>query len=136
MKLTTEKRLSLLLWFIAFHSLIVGIALIVMPAELIGFLGFNTNLERFFPSQGGVFHIAMSFAYALPAVNDDKYKHFIFFSIFVKLIATLFLIIYYFFVDAILLVLISGVTDFGMAAAIYLFFVLNKKSIKKEELYA
>ncbi len=135
MKSVSEKRLSILLWLIAVHSFIVGVGLIVMPAELMEYLGFNPTIERFFPSQGGVFHIAMSVAYALPAFNIKKFEQLIRFSIIVKVIATLFLFTYYFFFDPILLILFSGITDFMMAITLYIIFTLYKGTINKGEVY-
>ena len=59
----TDRILKILLFLMSIHSMCVGIALIVTPVEMFSFFGYTPVTEKFFPVQGGVFHIIMSFVY-------------------------------------------------------------------------
>jgi hypothetical protein len=87
---------------------------------LMRFFGFGPCFERFFPTQGGVFHIAMAIGYAMAAVNVDKFRCLIYFSIIVKTLATIYLFIYYSVLNSLWIILASGVGDGIMALAIFL----------------
>lgn len=113
-----SKYLAIFLWLVAIHSFIVGVGLIALPDSIYNFLGYNVCKERFFPLQGGVFHIAMAAGYAMAAYNSKRYECLIIFSIIVKFIATVFLVTYFVFFSAIWLVIFSGVTDFLMGIII------------------
>ena len=126
-KINTHKILSLILWFIALHSFIVGIGLITMPSNIIEYLGFTSGGDRFFQEQGGMFHIIMAAAYTLPAIKINKFESLILFAIVVKISATIFLFVYYFFASRILIVLLSGITDFLMAVVILLVYILYRQ---------
>lgn len=119
----SKKLLSIFLWLVAVHSFLVGVGLIILPDSLINFFGFNKCTERFFPSQGGVFHIAMAVGYAMAAFDLRKYDCLIIFSIIVKFLATVFLFIYFFFVSSIWLVIFSGVSDFLMGLIILILYL-------------
>ena len=127
-KINHGNILSMILWLIALHSFIVGIGLIVMPPQLMEFLGFNSLGDRFFQSQGGVFHIVM--AYSLAALRTSRFECLILFSIIVKFSATIFLFIYYFFAAQIWMVLLSGITDCLMGIVILLEYALYRQKIK------
>lgn len=118
----TQKYFSLFLWLVALHSFFVGVGLIILPDFMIEFFKFNSVTERFFPTQGGVFHIIMAVCYAMAASDLYKYKVLILFTIIVKLLAALFLFSYFIFGMANLLVLMSGLTDFAMGVIIYYFY--------------
>jgi len=127
MNLREDKILSVFLWLVAVHSFLVGIGLIVLPSSAFEFLGFNPTFERFFSTQGGVFHIAMSVGYAMAGYDKIKYKQLIVFSIIVKIIATVFLISYFLIISSQWLILMSGISDFLMGIIIlYLYLVLNR----------
>jgi hypothetical protein len=115
-----RSRLVFVLSVIAIHSLLIGIGLIARPAMLMRFFGFGPCFERFFPTQGGVFHIAMAVGYAMAAVNVDKFRCLIYFSIIVKTLATIYLFIYYSVLNSLWIILASGVGDGIMALAIFL----------------
>lgn len=123
----SSQYLSLFLWLVAIHSLLVGVGLILLPASLIDFFGYQTCSERFFPSQGGVFHIAMAVGYAMAAYNLKRYECLIIFSIVVKFVATVFLFIYFFFVSSIWLVILSCISDFLMGLIILILFRFTKR---------
>jgi hypothetical protein len=113
-----KKRLSAILWLVALHSLCVGLGLILVPPDLMGRFGYNPYQERFFSTQAGVFHFVMVTCYCMGASNVSRYEGVIILSIAAKFIATVFLLIYYFFVDAIWVVLASGLADFAMGVVI------------------
>lgn len=113
-----QKLLSVVLWLTACHSFLMGIALIAQPPTIMAIVGFSRLGERFFPAQGGVFHIVMGIAYVLGAVNTEKYHELIFFAIIVKAAATLFLMLYCFAVEFKWIILLSGIGDCIMGLAI------------------
>ena len=76
-----DKLLSTVLGLVAIHSLAMGLTLIAQPAVLMEFLGFSPDCERFFPAQGGVFHLLMFVVYLMGAIHIEKYHYFIVFSI-------------------------------------------------------
>jgi len=115
-----EKLLSAILWLVALHSIAMGLALIAQPTLLMKLSGFSSECERFFPAQGGVFHILMAVAYVMGATDIEKYHYLIVFSIIVKALATLFLIIYCFAVEFKWIVLLSGIGDGVMGLIIFL----------------
>jgi len=126
-KIDHSTILSMILWLIAFHSFIVGIGLIAMPPQLMELLGFNSGGDRFFPSQGGVFHIVMAVAYSLAALRTSRFECLIIFSIIVKFSATIFLFVYYFFAVQIWMVLLSGITDCLMGIVILWAYLLYRQ---------
>lgn len=114
-----DKLLSIILCLIAAHSFVMGLILITQPAVFMELAGCTGDYERFFPAQGGVFHLLMSVAYLMGAINVEKYHHFIVFSIFVKAVAAFFLIFYCFAVEFKWIVLLSGIADGMMGFLIY-----------------
>ncbi|MCK4855847.1 MAG: hypothetical protein KAT31_16320, partial [Bacteroidales bacterium] len=74
----------------------------------------------------GVFHIVMCGAYALAAYDPDGNRVMIRFSIFAKMLATVFLISYAVFIDMVWMVLASGIFDFVMG----LFLIWFLKGLK------
>lgn len=124
----SERRLSAILWLVALHSLCVGLGLILVPPDLMGRFGYSPYQERFFSTQAGVFHFVMVTCYGLAAANVNRYEGLIILSIAAKFIATIFLLIYYFFVDAIWVVLASGLADFTMGVVILWAFRIHRSS--------
>ncbi|HET55512.1 MAG TPA: hypothetical protein ENN33_09890 [Ignavibacteria bacterium] len=124
----STKLLSIFLWFVAIHSFVVGVGLIVLPLPLLKFFGYGVCAERFFPSQGGVFHIAMAVGYAMGAYNLKSYECLIIFSIIVKFMATVFLFTYFFLVSSIWLVLLSGISDFLMGLIVLILYRFAKNA--------
>ena len=115
-----DRMLSTVLWLVAFHSIAMGLALIVQPPLLMTLSGFSSDSEPFFPAQGGVFHILMAVAYILGATNIEKYRYLIVFSIIVKAVATIFLMVYCFAVEFKWIVLLSGIGDGVMGVMIFM----------------
>ena len=115
-----EKLLSTVLWLVAVHSIAMGLTLITQPDVLMEWSGFRFEFERFFPAQGGVFHLLMAVAYSLGAVNSQKYYFLIVFSVIVKVFATLFLFVYCFNVEFKWIILISGIGDGVMGMTIFI----------------
>lgn len=120
MKMRIEKLLSIFLWVVSLHSFGVGIGLIFLPTAAFEYLGFLIPLERFFTSQGGVFHICMSICYALAAYDKKRFQSLIIFSLIVKLIAAVFLFAYFIFISSQLLIIFSAITDLAMGIIIWL----------------
>ena len=114
--------LTLLLWFAAIHSFLVGLGLVLLPASAMSFFGLIPYVERFFPVQGGVFHIVMSVAYTLAAIRTDRFLQLIVFAIVAKLMAAVFLFTYYIAIDGIWVILLSGAGDGLMGLALLLAF--------------
>lgn len=115
-----DKMLSAILCLVAAHSLAMSLVLITQPTVLMTLSGLSGDYERFFPAQGGVFHLLMSVIYLMGAINIEKFHHFIVFSIFVKAVATFFLILYCFAVEFKWIVLLSGIADCVMGLMIFL----------------
>jgi hypothetical protein len=127
------RLFSLVMWLIALHSFFVGIGLIFLPESFLVSLGFSESEEIFFRMQGGVFHILMSVLYGIAATNVNKFTAFINFSIFAKIVATVFLLFFFIIVTRNWVVLVSGIVDFLMAVIIWKFHSLNKKALKEKE---
>ena len=117
------RALSAILWLVALHSFLIGLALITQPPFLMRWAGFSPDSEHFFPAQDGIFHVLMAVAYLMGAIQVERFRYFIFFSIFVKAGATVFLMIYCFGVEFKWVVLLSGLADFGMGLMITAGFV-------------
>lgn len=119
--------LQILLWLIALHSFIAGILLIIMNPEQLSFFGFKVH-EKFFSTQGGVFHIVMSVAYFMGAIAPRKSYQIITFAIIAKFIATVFLLGYFFLKNPIWIVLLSGIVDFLMGIVLLNVYLRYKKT--------
>ena len=127
--LNHDKILRIILKLVALHSLLVGIGLIFMPSNLIAYLGFNPCTERFFPTQGGVFHIIMAVAYLMGSSKSNKYECMIIFSIIVKLSATIFLLIYFIFITQTWMIIFSCISDCLMGIVIWWFYSREKHTV-------
>ena len=128
MKVKADKFLSVFLFLVALHSFLVGVGLVILPSSAFELLGFISDFDRFFSTQGGVFHIAMSVCYALAAYDKIKYHQLIIFSVIVKFIAAVFLFSYFIFVSSQWLIILSGVSDLLMGVIIlYLYNLLIKE---------
>jgi hypothetical protein len=125
-----DKLLSTVLGLVAIHSLAMALILIAQPAALMKFAGFNPDCEHFFPTQGGVFHLLMFVVYLMGAIHIEKYHHFIVFSIFVKAVATFFLIMYCFANEFKWVVFLSGICDGVMGLMIFFAFQQYLRSKK------
>ena len=126
-----RKLLQWFLWLIAIHSIGFGISLVILPVSVIEFFGFQLD-DKFFAVQGGVFHIVVSLAYIMAALDLDNSKKLIILSCTAKFMATIFLLSYYFFCNHIFMVIFSGIADFFMGLAIlytYLMFQKQKSLI-------
>lgn len=94
-----------------------------LPIKAIVFFGFPDYPVNFFRAQGGIFHIVLCIAYFFAAKKPINNYLMVKFSYIAKFIAFIFLSLYYFIEDHILLVLLSGIADLGMGIII---FVLSK----------
>ncbi|HUV31367.1 MAG TPA: hypothetical protein VMY05_09795 [Acidobacteriota bacterium] len=118
MNLSARKRLVVVLWLVAIHSILVGLSLIFIPAAAMPFFGFQVYSEGFFPVQGGVFHLVLAVAYGLGASDPGRFRGLVVLSIVAKFMATIFLFAYYLFVDRVWMVLGSGIGDCMMGSLI------------------
>ena len=109
-----NKLLVITLWLIAFHSIGVGIGMVVSPSDWIAYFNITPSDHRFFITQGGVFHLIMAIAYIMAASNPTDNEKLIVFSIIVKFCATLFLLTYFIFINQFGIVFLSGISDFCM----------------------
>lgn len=133
MKYNYQKYLSLFFQIISLHSLVVGLGLIFLPFSILELLGFNGQSQRFFPAQGGVFHIIMAIGYTMASINMKSKETLIIFSMIVKFSATIFLFIFYLFVEQMLMVLLSLITDLFMGLIILFFYnQLNKREFFRQ----
>ncbi len=126
-KFNSKDLLKILLWLIAAHSFLAGILLIVLSPEQLYFFGFDIQ-EKFFSTQGGVFHIVMSVAYVMGAESIGKSDQIIIFAIVAKFIATIFLLSYFLFKNPIWMVLVSGNGDLFMGVILLIVFLQYKKN--------
>jgi hypothetical protein len=127
MKINKEISIKVFLSLVSLHSFFVGVGLIILPQYFFDYLGFGFIGERFFSTQGGVFHILMAICYAFSAIDLKQYKALIFFSIIIKFSAAIFLFIYFLFINGLLLIAFSGISDLIMGAVIlYLYLGLVK----------
>ena len=121
--LITARNFSVLLWLIAIHSMLVGLLLITIGESGIQYFGFSSGNE-FFQVQGGVFHLVMCVAYILTATELRRSKRLVIFIIAAKSIALVYLLVYYFMVDAILIIFLAGIAD-GLMALLVAIFLRN-----------
>lgn len=121
-----RKILQWVLLLIACHSIGFGLALVILPIDLIELFGFHLY-EKFFAVQGGVFHLVISAAYIMAAWNPDSSGRLIFLSCFTKFSGTIFLLSYFAFEKQIFMVFIAGIGDLLMGLAILFSYGLFKK---------
>ncbi|MFC1852490.1 hypothetical protein ACFL27_20015 [candidate division CSSED10-310 bacterium] len=108
-----------ILWILTFHSVLIGISLLIIPPSHLGFFGYQDYQGRFFIMQGGVFHLVMSVIYMLPAFRFERYQYLIPIILIAKGIATTFLILYYICIEPVWMILVSGIGDGVMFAAVF-----------------
>jgi len=128
-----QKLLIITLWLIAIHSFVVGFFLIFLPAYFLPVFGFEPVQNNFFRAQGGIFHFVFTIVYIIAATNLQNSRQLIIISVIAKMIATVFLLTYYFFINNIWTVLFSGIVDFILGAFLfYIYFVrgFEKKGIE------
>ena len=126
-----KKYLSYFLFLIGIHSFAVGVGLLFIPPSILDFFGLIDYKESFFQAQGGVFHIAMSVAYAMAGLNIKKSIRLIQFIIAVKFLAFVFLIMYFLFVLSAWLILLSGIGDGLMGLIVFILY--QRSELKIEE---
>jgi hypothetical protein len=117
--LMKDHYLSIVLYLVALHSISIGSGLIFMPLSYLSFFGFEQVCEKFFPVQGGIFHVVMGIGYYLAGKDPVKNQSLVIFSIIAKSLATVFLFIYYFTVKTNWMILISACGDGLMGFVIF-----------------
>jgi hypothetical protein len=108
------RWLSIALSLVALHSTVVGLVLIVAPPSVMEAFGYAWITEPFLKVQGGVFHLVMAVAYALAALDPAARRTLVAFAVAAKMIATVFLLVYYAVVSPLPVILGSGLGDLLM----------------------
>lgn len=129
--LNPEKLFAIVLWLVAIHTFIVGLSLVFMPSEYMPVFGFEAGDANFFRAQGGVFHIIMGIIYIMASYSFRESSALVVITVTAKLIATIFLLIYFFFVSDTWSILFSGIMDGLMAIVIsglYLLYIRKEKT--------
>jgi hypothetical protein len=124
-----KKLVVITLWLIAFHSIGVGIGMILFPANWIAFFDIVPSEHRFFITQGGVFHIVMTIAYGMAANDVSNSTKLITFSIVVKFCAASFLFLYFIFINQFGIVFLSGIGDFCMGLVLLIVYKKYQKTL-------
>jgi len=112
-------RLSLVLWFAAIHSALIGLGLMATPTSWMSAFGLQVGGERLFQVQGGAFHFLMAAIYAWAALKLLQMRGLIVLAIVVKAVSTLFLVTYCMIVRTTWVCLTSAAVDASLAALIY-----------------
>jgi hypothetical protein len=107
------------LYLLALHSAVIGLSLIFMPVDLLPAFGFTPTSDKFFPFQGGLFHLLMAVAYVMAGTEPARYSGVVRLAICVKLAAFGCLILYYVLLAPVLVVLLSGLVDGMMGVIIW-----------------
>ncbi|MDP1620747.1 MAG: hypothetical protein Q8M08_00265 [Bacteroidales bacterium] len=121
-----RKLMQWVLVLIALHSIGFGLALIILPINIIELFGFQLY-EKFFAVQGGMFHLIISVAYIMAALKPEDSGRLIFLSCFTKFSAAIFLFSYFAFEKQIFMVFIAGAGDLLMGLAILITYILFRK---------
>lgn len=108
------KLMKIFLILVTIHSFCVGMGLILIPLDYFDLFGFSGYSGNFFKIQAGVFHIVLCGAYFSAARDPFGNRVMIRFSIFAKMMATVFLLSYALIIDGVWMVLASGMFDFLM----------------------
>lgn len=115
---TFDRLLRWFLLLVAAHTLGVGLVLIVAGPSVMEYFGFPHLESRFFQMQGGVFHLLVPYVYYKAGTDPKRYEYLIVFSVIIKSVATIFLLSYYFLIESIVMILLSGIVDGGMGLVI------------------
>ena len=123
------KVTQVFMTLVTLHSFIVGLLLLIIPYEYLSIFGFREIDHNFFQAQGAVFHFVMCIAYFMVILNPHKNQNLMLFSFYAKMTATVFLLIYFFFVTEVITVLLSGIGDFLMGLIILFLYRFLQKPI-------
>ena len=123
-----SRLLSVLLYLIALHSLLVGVLLVVIPVSALDYFGYHDYQGSFFKIQGGVFHMIMGLIYFLAARDPERNRILVCLTIAAKFAATIFLFAYYIFIGSIWMVAASGAGDLVMGILVLWMFIRLRDS--------
>ncbi len=126
-----RERLSIILWLAAAHSFFVGLGLMLFPDSWLSFFGFAEGGERFFRVQAGIFHIVMVVAYTMGAKRCSEASDAVLIAMGAKLVATVFLLLYFVFISRIWMVLLSAVLDGVLGLMIFGAFISCRRCAKR-----
>jgi hypothetical protein len=125
-KTMIRRLLVIVLWLVGIHSLCFGLSLVILPCSILEFFGFTIS-EKFYATQGGVFHLIICYAYFKSAIQPENSDDLIILACITKFSATVFLFMYFLFGKQILIILLSGILDFLMGLSILLLFLAFRK---------
>ena len=128
---SSERLFAVFLWLVAIHSFFTGVGLILLSSNSMGFFGFSVSEDRFFRTQGGVFHLIVAFYYLLALWGYRRYKPLIWIPAIAKGFGSGFLFIYYFFKWSGWMILVSGIGDSLMFVVMLLFIYYTGKESKR-----
>jgi len=106
-----QFALRIVLLIASIHSVILGVAICFFTNSMFRFLGLKPLTELFYPQQNGVMLIIMGVAYGIAAIDLNKHKDMVFFTILSKGCAVVFLFYYALFKSAPLAIFGSGIGD-------------------------
>lgn len=130
--LGARRKLQAVLFIMVVHSAATGLLLMTLPAEWLAWFGLAVHPQRFFPCQGGVFHIIMAAAYGAGMIHPVKNALLIRFSIFVKICAALFLLIFFLFQEMVPFILLNAVLDGLLGGLLFFTYVEFSRTLKNE----
>jgi hypothetical protein len=93
-----------------------------LPPKVMWVFGYTQVSDRFFQMQGGLFHIIMAIVYFYAGQNLSAIAILVKITIAAKLLASIFLILYYLSIEPIWMVLVSGVVDFLMGIIVLILY--------------
>ncbi|MFZ1730852.1 MAG: hypothetical protein WBQ23_04995 [Bacteroidota bacterium] len=128
LRLRSDSFIGLVLIAAAVHSMCTGVGLILHPAGLLNWGGWNTVTEPFFPVQGGLFHILMAGLYFYARSSQPAQDILLPYVIAVKTAATAFLFLYSIAVECIWMVAASGVLDGLFAIVLFVLWKADRNS--------
>jgi len=131
MTLNLQRLETMLVSFIALHSLMLGLAMTLQPIRTLAFFGWNYKGPMFFPTQTGVFlglFGALFFIFI-------RYRTLIWFIVVIKATAVVFLVSQYYILsqDAPQTVFIAGIFDGIMGLSVAIIIIWQAMICRKTE---
>lgn len=130
--LSERRRLQAVLFIMVLHSSVTGLLLIVLPGEWISGLGLQVHSQRFFACQGGVFHILMAVAYGAGMIHPVRNAALIWFAVFVKVCAAVFLLSFFVMGDSVLFILLNAVLDGFLGGLLFFTYLGFLRTLRNE----
>jgi len=129
-----QTRLKYFIYLMAIHSVAVALGLIFLPTKFLTYFGINGYSGRFFQMQSGVFHIVMSIAYLYAVIDLKRSPAFVYFAIYAKSIATVFLLSVFFLSESGWVIIVSAFGDAAMAIILFFLYSRYKKTVQSPDM--